>query len=52
MPEGDFIVAPNDAKEVSVVLKIANCYKVRVTTWAAGGGTQGGAIPVWWRYRS
>ncbi len=46
MPEGDFIVAPKDAKEVSAVLKIANYYKIPVTTWGAGGGTQGGAIPV------
>ena len=33
MPEGDFIVAPKDAKEVSAVLKIANYYKIPVTTW-------------------
>ena len=46
MPEGDFIVAPKDAKETSAVLKIANYYKIPVTTWGAGGGTQGGAIPV------
>ncbi|MBO7208109.1 MAG: FAD-dependent oxidoreductase, partial [Clostridia bacterium] len=46
MPEGDFIVAPKDAKEVSAVLKISNYYKIPVTTWGAGGGTQGGAIPV------
>ena len=30
MPEGDFIVAPKDAKEVSAVLKIANYYKIKV----------------------
>ena len=46
MPEGDFIVAPKDAKETSAVLKIANYYKLPVTTWGGGGGTQGGAIPV------
>ncbi len=46
MPEGDFVVAPKDAKEVSAVLKIANYYKIPVTTWGAGGGTQGGALPV------
>ena len=46
MPEADFIVAPKDATEVSKVVKIANYYKLPVTTWGAGGGTQGGAIPV------
>ena len=46
MPEADFVVAPKDAQETSKVLKIANYYKIPVTTWGAGGGTQGGAIPV------
>ena len=27
-------------------MKIANYYKIPVTTWGGGGGTQGGAIPV------
>ena len=46
MPMGDFIVSPKNAQEVSKVLKIANYYKIPVTTWGGGGGTQGGAIPV------
>ena len=46
MPEADFIVAPKDAQETSKVLKIANYYRIPVTTWGGGGGTQGGAIPV------
>ncbi len=46
MPEADFVVSPENAKEVSKVLKIANYYKIPVTTWGGGGGTQGGAIPV------
>ena len=46
MPQADFVVSPKDAKEVSKVLKIANYYKIPVTTWGGGGGTQGGAIPV------
>ncbi len=46
MPQGDFLVSPKNAKEVSKVLKIANYYKIPVTTWGGGGGTQGGAIPV------
>ena len=46
MPEADIVVCPENAQEVSKVLKIANYYKIPVTTWGAGGGTQGGAIPV------
>lgn len=46
MPEADFIVCPENAQEVSKVLKIANYYKIPVTTWGAGGGSQGGALPV------
>ena len=33
MPQADFVVAPLDAQETSKVLKIANYYKIPVTTW-------------------
>ena len=46
MPQADFVVSPKDATETSKVMKIANYYKLPVTTWGGGGGTQGGAIPV------
>ena len=46
MPQADFIVAPKDAQETSKVLKIANYYKIPVTTWGGGAGSQGGALPV------
>lgn len=46
MPEAAAVVSPKNAKEVSAVLKIANYYKIPVTTWGGGGGTQGGALPV------
>ena len=46
MPEADFIVSPKDAQETSKVVKIANYYRIPVTAWGGGGGTQGGAIPV------
>ena len=46
MPEADVVVSPKDAKEVSKVLQIANYYKIPVTTWGGGGGTQGGPLPV------
>ena len=46
MPEADVVVSPKNAQEVSKILQIANYYKLPVTTWGGGGGTQGGAIPV------
>ncbi|MDD3833086.1 MAG: FAD-binding protein, partial [Oscillospiraceae bacterium] len=46
MPEADIVVSPMNAKETSAVLKIANYYKIPVTKWGGGGGTQGGALPV------
>lgn len=46
MPEADYIVSPKNAQETSAVLKIANYYKIPVTTWGGGGGSQGGALPV------
>jgi alkyldihydroxyacetonephosphate synthase len=45
-PMADFIVHPVNAEEVSKVLKIANNYKIPVTTWGGGSGSQGGALPV------
>lgn len=46
MPEADIIVSPKDAEETSAILKIANYYKLPVTTWGGGAGSQGGALPV------
>ena len=46
MPQADFIVSPKDSRETSKVVKIANYYKIPVTVWGGGGGTQGGAIPL------
>ncbi len=42
----DSIVRPANAQEVSKVLAIANYYKIPVTTWGGGSGSQGGALPV------
>ena len=33
MPEADIIVSPKDAQETSAILKIANYYRIPVTTW-------------------
>ncbi len=42
----DVIVRPGSTEEVSKVLIIANYYKIPVTTWGGGSGSQGGALPV------
>ncbi|MEO8288042.1 MAG: FAD-binding oxidoreductase [Chloroflexota bacterium] len=46
-PSPDFIVHPGSAEEISRVLKIANTYRIPVTPWGGGSGTQGGAAPVY-----
>lgn len=45
-PMPDVIVRPGSAEEVSKVVKIANYYRIPVTTWGGGSGSQGGALPV------
>jgi alkyldihydroxyacetonephosphate synthase len=44
--EPDFIVFPKNAEEISKILVLANEYKIPVTAWGGGGGSQGGALPV------
>ena len=43
----DFIVHPGSTEEVAKVMKIANQYKIPVTPWGGGSGSQGGALPVY-----
>jgi len=45
-PTADFIIHPKNADEISRILKIANNYKIPVTVWGGGSGSQGGALPV------
>lgn len=45
-PMPDIIVCPGSAEEISRVMKIANYYKIPVTTWGGGSGSQGGALPI------
>ncbi|MDR1828314.1 MAG: FAD-binding oxidoreductase [Methylobacteriaceae bacterium] len=42
----DVIVRPGTTEEVAKVLVIANYYKIPVTTWGGGSGSQGGALAV------
>ncbi|MBR2626084.1 MAG: FAD-binding oxidoreductase [Lentisphaeria bacterium] len=46
-PKPDFVVHPGSAEEVAKVMKIANAYKIPVTPWGGGSGSQGGALPVY-----
>ena len=46
-PKPDFIVHPGSAEEVAKIMKIANQYRIPVTPWGGGSGSQGGALPVY-----
>jgi len=45
-PTPDFIMHPKSSEEVSKILLLANEYKIPVTVWGGGAGSQGGALPV------
>ncbi len=45
-PEPDYIIHPEDTEQVSRIMKLANEYKIPVTVWGGGAGSQGGALPV------
>jgi alkyldihydroxyacetonephosphate synthase len=45
-PTADYIVSPGSTKEVAKVLRIANYYKIPVTTIGGTAGGQGGSLPV------
>ncbi|MEE8324384.1 MAG: FAD-binding oxidoreductase [Candidatus Humimicrobiaceae bacterium] len=45
-PEPDYIVHPENSGQVSRIMKLANEYKIPVTVWGGGAGSQGGALPV------
>lgn len=46
-PKPDFIVHPGSAEEVAKVMRIANHYRIPVTPWGGGSGSQGGALPMY-----
>lgn len=45
-PLCDYVVHPGSVTEVAAILKTANYYKLPVTTWGGGSGSQGGALPI------
>jgi len=46
-PKPEFIVHPGSTEEVAKVMRIANQYKIPVTPWGGGSGSQGGALPMY-----
>jgi alkyldihydroxyacetonephosphate synthase len=45
-PQPDFVVHPRTAEEVARICRIANSYKIPLTAWGGGSGSQGGALPI------
>lgn len=45
-PTPDFVVHPRSTEEVSRICRIASNYKIPVTVWGGGSGSQGGALPM------
>lgn len=45
-PEPDVVVHPRSAEEVSRICRIASKYRIPLTTWGGGSGSQGGALPI------
>jgi alkyldihydroxyacetonephosphate synthase len=45
-PTPDFVVHPRTTEEVSRICKIASNYKIPLTVWGGGSGSQGGALPM------
>lgn len=43
----DIVVKPENTKQVSYIMKLANKYKIPITPRGAGSGVAGGAIPVY-----
>ena len=46
-PLPDFVVLPKTAEQVSKIVKLANQYRVPLTPWGGGSGSQGGIMPVY-----
>lgn len=47
LPTADYIVHPGSPEEISVLMEIANKYRIPVIPWGGGSGTQGGALPIY-----
>ena len=40
----DFIVHPGSVEEISAIMRVANAYRIPVTPYGGGSGSQGGAL--------
>lgn len=47
LPTPDYIVHPGSPEEISVLMEIANKYRIPVIPWGGGSGTQGGALSIY-----
>lgn len=47
LPGPDFVVCPANAQETAKILQLANTYKIPVSPWGGGSGSQGGALPIY-----
>ena len=45
-PAPDFVVHPATTDEVARICRIATHYKIPLTVWGGGSGSQGGALPI------
>ena len=45
-PMADFIVHPTTVEAVSRVMRVASRYRIPVTPWGGGSGSQGGVLPL------
>jgi len=46
MPMADYIVYPETTEEISKIIQLGNKYKIYVTPWGGGSGSQGGSLPL------
>ena len=47
LPVPDVVVLPGSTDELATVLKLAQQYRIPVTPWGGGSGSQGGIMPVY-----
>jgi alkyldihydroxyacetonephosphate synthase len=46
-PTADFILFPQNAQEISEIIRVANTYHLSVVPWGGASGSQGGVIPLY-----
>ncbi len=46
-PLPDFVVLPENAEQISKIVKLANQYRIPIVPWGGGSGSQGGIMPIY-----